>query len=79
MNKILELAKSANLPLKDIKDISEYLEHREWGLAFEILCSALKEYKISISNVDYNELKKLGEKMEMDKKLWEDIPNDKLI
>lgn len=71
MDIILDIAKRIKLPTKDIELIGEYLEYREWGIAFEVLCSAIEYDKIQISLVDYSEIKQIGEYMEMDKELWE--------
>lgn len=70
-NKILSIAKLLRLPNKDIETIEEYLEHAEWGIAFEVLCSAIEYDKITISHKDYIQIKEIGEYMGMDKDLWE--------
>lgn len=70
-NKILGIAKKLELPSKDIKTIEEYLEHGEWGIAFEVLCSAIEYDKIVIRHNDYIQIKEVGEYMGMDKDLWE--------
>lgn len=71
MNRILQIAKRINLPTKDIESITEYLEHGEWGIAFEVLCSAIEYDKIPILIVHYTEIEQIGKYMEMDKELWE--------
>jgi hypothetical protein len=70
-DKILIIANKLKLPKKDIETITEYLEHGEWGIAFEVLCSAIEYDKISISHDDYIRIKAIGEYMGMDKELWE--------
>lgn len=69
--KILVVAIKLKLPTKDIDTITEYLEHGEWGIAFEVLCSAIEYDKILISHDEYVQIKAIGEYMGMDKELWE--------
>ena len=70
-NKILIIANKLHLLTKDIDTITEYLEHSEWGIAFEVLCSAIEYDKIPISHDVYIQIKEIGEYMKMDKDLWE--------
>jgi len=70
-NRIISIAKILGLPIRDIETIEEYLEHCEWGIAFEVLCSAIECDKIAISHNDYIQIKEIGEYMGMDKDLWE--------
>jgi hypothetical protein len=67
----LIIANKLHLPTKDIDAITEYLEHAEWGIAFEILCSAIEYDKVPISNDEYIQIKEIGEYMKMDKDFWE--------
>lgn len=71
MNKILEIANRLKLSEKDIESITEYLDNNEYGIAFEILCSAIELDNIPVLISDYNEIKEIGEYMKMDKQLWE--------
>ena len=48
-----------------IAEIKEYIDYREWGLAYETLCVVIKDYKIKITPNMYNELKKIGDKMQI--------------
>ena len=73
IKKILEIAKKVKISEKDIEAIIEYLEYDEWGIAFEILCSAIISDNIDVSNQEYVEIKEIGEYMKMDKQLWEFI------
>lgn len=75
MKDILILAQEIGLPNNDIKDINEYIEHNEWGLAFEVLCSSIYQYGFKVSDDQYQKICSLGEKMEMDEDLWKDIPS----
>ena len=51
--KIIEVTNNLNITTKDKKDIDEYLEHNELGLAFEVLCVSIERDKIKISQKDY--------------------------
>ena len=44
------------LSLNDIKNVTEFIENREWGLAYEILCIQLYEYHIQISPEFYKKI-----------------------
>lgn len=58
------------------KDIDEYLEHNELGLAFEVLCVSIERDKIKISQKDYEIINTLGFQMEMDNNLWVSLKNN---
>lgn len=73
MKEILLLAREMGLPNNDIRDIDEYINHNEWGLAFEVLCSSIQEYDLKASDDLYQKLCELGEKMEMGNDLWQNI------
>ena len=70
---ILTIALKNRLPSSDIESISEYLEHNEWGIAFEVLCSAIDNDKINITLGDFEEIKLIGKSMKMDEGLWINI------
>lgn len=76
--KILEIANNLNIAIKDKKDIDEYLEHNELGLAFEVLCVSIERDKIKISQKDYEIINTLGIQMEMDNNLWINLKNNVL-
>ncbi|MDF2866440.1 MAG: hypothetical protein K0R72_1258 [Clostridia bacterium] len=67
MKKILKIAEKVKIAEKDIESITEYLKYDEWGIAFEILCSAIISDSINVSNQEYVEIKEIGEYMKMDK------------
>ncbi len=73
MKEIILLAHEIELPGNDIKDIDEYIAHNEWGLAFEVLCSSILQYGFKVSDDQYQMICALGEKMEMDNDLWQNI------
>lgn len=70
---ILAIALKNKLPSNDIKLIHEYLEYNEWGIAFEVLCSAIESDKINISLADFEEIKAIGKRMNIDEGLWINI------
>jgi len=41
----------------------DYIDHNEWGLAFETLCDYLVEYNVSLSAEEYGEMIKLAKDM----------------
>lgn len=67
---IRKITNNLNIVSKDKKDIIEYLDYNELGLAFEVLCISIGSNKIKISQNDYKIIDKLGIQMEMDNKLW---------
>ena len=73
MKEILLLAREIGLPSNDIRDIDEYINHNEWGFAFEVLCSSVQQYGLRVSDDQYQKLCELGEKMEMGNDLWQNI------
>jgi len=49
-----------------LEDILNYVDHDEWGLAFDLLCDFIAEFDIPISIEEYDEIIKLAEDMEFD-------------
>lgn len=74
--KIMEIANNLNITKKDKKDIDEYLDHNELGLAFEVLCVSIERGNIKISQKDYEIINTLGVQMEMDSNLWFSLKNN---
>ena len=58
-----------NLPQIDRDHIIEYLDHNEWGIAVEHLCSSIREEKILLSESLYEKIRQVSEQME----IWNDI------
>jgi hypothetical protein len=54
-----------------VKDIYEYIEFNEGGIALEILCENLYEFSCPIPRRAYELIEKAGTGMKMDKKRWE--------
>lgn len=73
MKEILLLAREIGLPNNDMRDIDEYINHNERGLAFEVLCSSIQQYGLKVSDDQYQKLRELGENMEMDNDIWQNI------
>ena len=73
MKEMLLLACEIGLPDNDIRDIDEYINHNERGLAFEVLCSSIQQYGLKVSDDQYQTICTLGENMEMDNDLWQNI------
>lgn len=61
------------LSKNDIQAINELLMHDEWGVALEHLCASIMEDKINISNEQFIEIGNIGEAMEMEGSLWEEL------
>lgn len=61
------------LPQKDKIDVEEFIEHDEWGIALETICSVILEEKILIHKQIYKRIIDVGDEMEMDSSLWKDI------
>lgn len=73
MKEILLLAREIGLPDNDMRDIDEYINHNERGLAFEVLCSSIQQYGLKVSDDQYQTICTLGENMEMGNDLWQNI------
>ena len=70
-NELFNLINSIQeIPPKDREAVSEYLKHREWGVAFEIFCSTLEQEKILVSRTQYEIIEKIGHLMNYEHTLW---------
>ncbi|HRD56152.1 MAG TPA: MafI family immunity protein [Parachlamydiaceae bacterium] len=74
-----ELINEANtkLPIDDIKNILEFIENNEFGIAFETFCTQLYEYDIKISSEFYEKIVFLGQSINIEPSLW--LPLKELI
>lgn len=73
MKEMLLLAREIGLADNDIRDIDEYIDHNEQGLGFEVLCSSIQQYGLKVSDDQYQKICALGENMEMDNDIWQNI------
>ncbi|UAA37617.1 MafI family immunity protein [Paraneptunicella aestuarii] len=64
---------STKLPENDIENIRELVEHGEWGVGVELLCSQLHEHEIVINEIEFQVIKGLVADMELSSDLWMDI------
>ena len=60
----------SRLPAQDILTAEELLEHGEWGLAFDVLCTQAYEYEIEISQELYSTASQLADAMQLDPNEW---------
>ena len=65
------------LSLEDIKNIREFIEKREWGLAYETLCVQVYEYNIPITIKFYETISSLGKSIGISSAIW--LPLKELI
>ncbi|MCL2855586.1 MAG: MafI family immunity protein [Defluviitaleaceae bacterium] len=70
---IVLISKDLALIPHDKKEICVFIEHNEWGLAFEQLCAALWQDRIAVSQEKYDAIKAMGEIMELESDLWSKI------
>ena len=54
-----------------VKDIYEYIEYNEAGVALEILCENLYEWSCPVPRRAYDLIEESGTAMEIDKRYWE--------
>ncbi|TKI54550.1 MafI family immunity protein [Brevibacillus antibioticus] len=72
-NIIRIVKETSGMPKKDMDIIFELLDHNEWGVALEHLCSTIIEERIIIQNDVFEAIKKIGELMEMDPNNWSQL------
>ncbi|WP_350274872.1 MafI family immunity protein [Kribbella sp. HUAS MG21] len=59
------------LPVSEVQDICEYVDHDEPGLAFEMLCTQLYEHDAGIRSETVARLAELGVAMGLDPRQWQ--------
>jgi len=69
------LNKIEGFPQKDKKNVDDLIEHNEWGVALEIICSVILQEKIMVSKRVYDEIINVGNEMKMEPCLWKGISN----
>ena len=73
---IILVSKDVAITSHDKKEICMFIEHGEWGIAFEYLCSCLEQSGITLSKEKYNAINAVGEIMGMERDLWSKIMID---
>lgn len=69
--KILNLTEQINsLPEKDKKNVVEFVEHGEWGIALDTLCNQIYEHDLKITKTTYDEIEAVGKMMNMNESTW---------
>jgi hypothetical protein len=66
-------AVDGKLPAANIAEARELLECNEWGVAFSLICTQLQEYEVTVSREVFDQMAVAGEKMEMDRREWENV------
>jgi hypothetical protein len=70
--KIISLAKKIKgLPEIDKKNVIEFAQNAEWGLALDVLCNQIYEHEIEITKETYEDIMKIANQMNMSKTAWE--------
>ena len=64
-------AVEGTLPVDNINDARELLEHDEWGEALSLIYTQLYEYDVKVSQSTFELIKSAGSKMGLDSKGWE--------
>lgn len=67
---ILEQVSGA-LPVANVTDARELLEHNEWGEALSLICTQLYEYDVRIDQALYERIVDLGRSMQLAPGEWE--------
>ncbi len=58
------------LPMENVENITEFIDKREWGLAYETLCIQLYEYNIPITIKFYEAISSLGKSIGIPSSIW---------
>ncbi len=64
---------ATNLPSRNIVDARELLEHDEWGEAFDLICTQLDEYDLSVSQEQFDLIDQTGRMMEINPSEWKHL------
>ncbi|MFC8689471.1 MafI family immunity protein [Brevibacillus porteri] len=72
-NIIRIVKETSGMPKKDMDIIFYLLDHNEWGVALEHLCSTIIEERLIIQRDVFEARKKIGELMEMDPNNWSQL------
>jgi len=66
-------ALSVELPRQHRKDIEDYLQANEFGLAFNGRVCVIREFSLSLSPDDVKLIDCMGKEMNMDPTAWQDL------
>jgi hypothetical protein len=72
-SRLQRLFRKLDLPTNDKEKLKEYLDHREWGIAYEHLCATIRDLGILIEESDFEEIKDIGKSMDLDEENWSKI------
>lgn len=54
----------------DVKNASEFIEHNEFGVAFELICDQLYENESQISSELIGDISRIAKLMQLDDNSW---------
>lgn len=60
----------SELPPNETILIAEFIDHNEYGLAYETLCTQIYEYDIHISSEFFGKVFSLGKLLEIEPFIW---------
>ena len=61
---------AGRLPDSIIEDVKEYVDFREWGVAFNLLCEQLYEFDIAISESEWEQIENIGKALKLEDYSW---------
>lgn len=67
---------AANLQQSDVDAALELVEHSEWGVALEMVCTQLFEYDASVNSVLLQKISDTGAEMGLRPELWMILKQD---
>lgn len=71
-DRILHLLKDIpTLPDQDRKNVIEFAENSEWGLALDALAHQIYEYQIKINRETFDEIVAIGKSMDINPVTWD--------
>ncbi len=68
--RILMTQVAPGLTDEDINNASCFIDHNEFGVAFEVICDQLGEYDYQISEESLDLIRHLAELMNLDERTW---------
>ena len=63
LSQMIQCAKVLGLPVKDVKNAQEFLEHHEFSLCFDTIVTQMYEYDIEINNQFYSMVSEIANKI----------------